>query len=137
MARNIGVTSFNTSTSGVVSMLNPFEIGAPHGAVDLSVDGVQGEFAKKSTQDTDAAALSDPKVDDLAAVNQRAEINRLIAETVAAEQALERSATDNRTQKPNADTKQQTNKQFSAASFSNQLSSAAKKLKPSAFSLKN
>ena len=137
MARNIGVTSFNTATSGVVSMLNPFEIGAPQGAVDLSVDGVQGEFAKKSTQDTDAAALSDPKVDDLAAANQRAEIDRLIAETVAAEQTLERSATDNRTHKADADTKQQANKQLAAASFSNQLNSAAKKLKPSAFSLKN
>ena len=137
MARNIGVTSFNTATSGVVSMLNPFEIGAPNGAVDLSIDGVQGEFAEKSSQDTDASAVSDLKVDDLAAANQRAEIDRLIAETVAAEQTLERSAADNRTHKANAETKQQANKQVSAASFSNQLNSAAKKLKPSAFSLKN
>ena len=136
MARNIGVTSFNSATSGVVSMLNPFEIGSPHGAVDLSIDGLQGEFAKKSTTDTDAAVLSDPKVDDMASAKQRAEFDRLIAETVAAEQALERSATDNRTQKPNAETKQKTNKQVSAASFSNQLNSAAKKLKPSAAPLK-
>ena len=134
MARNIGVTSFNTATSGVVSMLNPFEIGSPNGVIDLSIDGVQGEFAKKVDQ---SATVGDKKADDLSAENQRAEIDRLIAETLVAEQSLDSVVSDSRAQKPEGEAKQQANKQLAAASFSNQLNSAAKKLKPNAFTLKN
>lgn len=112
-ARNIGVTSFNSATSGVVSVLSPFELGAPHGAIDLSLNGM-GDFSELSEQ----GAHSDASAAPLAPVNP-------------VQSALEADATSLRAEI------ELVQKPLAAASFSSQLHLAATQLKARALSLKH
>ena len=56
-SRNIGVTSFNSASNAVTSLLGQFQLGSPNDVADLSIDGVQGDFAKTTKQETNRMEL--------------------------------------------------------------------------------
>ena len=55
LMRNVGVTSVNSATNAVTSMLDPFATGAPNNKIDdLAIDGVNGKFGIKADLSLDA-----------------------------------------------------------------------------------
>ncbi len=119
-ARNIGVTSFNSATSGVTSLMSPFNLGSPNDAADLAIDGVQGDFAKKVEVETDNTKLA-------ATAIEKAAESHVLADTLVPrlEEVVELPIKDVAI------------KQYAAASFANQLNAAAKKMKSNPFVAKN
>jgi hypothetical protein len=124
--RNVGVGSFNTATNAVLSLFSPFDLGSTNDSADLAVDGVNGEFAQKTADNT---------------IKQPAELALELGldpstETVVDINALELPATKETDVKVtankdiNAKLMQPAEaKKVAAASFANQLSAASKKFK--------
>ena len=112
--RSIGVSSFNTATSGVSSLFSPFDLGSPNDAIDLSVDGVNGEFAQKT------AEVATKQATELALdtnIESVVDVNTLEAKNIKIDAPLLQK---NLATEP---------KKLAAASFANQLNTAAKKFK--------
>jgi hypothetical protein len=119
--RNIGVTSFNTATTGVSTLFSAFDLGSPNDAADLAVDGVNGEFAA-------AAAETTHTTENELALDKN-------TETVVDLKGLELPVTKEIDVKAvskeiNAKLTQPAEaKKMAAASFANQINAAAKKFK--------
>ena len=123
--RNIGTNSFNSATAGVTSLLSPFDLGSPNDVVDLSVDAVNSDFAKKS-----ADATNQPRELALDASSESVvdkDFNKLESpsDKVTNTTAKEVSAKLLETQL-SAEAKK-----VAAASFANQLNAASRKFKAS------
>jgi hypothetical protein len=121
-ARNIGVTSFNSASNAVTSLLSTFDVGAPNNEVnDLAVDGVQGNFAEAPSIDNSQMAIQEHAL----------EANIHAASSLDEIQAPEAKQFDN---KQAMLAKPATAKKVAAASFAKQLNTAANKFKPGSFS---
>ncbi|MEQ1487199.1 MAG: Ig-like domain-containing protein [Methylotenera sp.] len=128
-ARNIGVTSFNSATNAVTSLMAPFDLGAPNQDVnDFAVDGVKGEFV--------AASLVNVPETNKQAASGRVGLEKMISQVDALAKPV---ASDSLTEKTSleASKNMQVNKKVAAASFANQLNAAAKRFKANTFIAKN
>ena len=123
--RNIGTNSFNSATAGVSSLLSPFDLGSPNDAVDLSVDGVNSDFAKKSVE-----ATNQPKELALDA-NSESVVDKDFSKL----ESLSDKATDATAKEVSAKLLEKQlpaeAKKVAAASFASQLNAASKKIKAS------
>ena len=121
--RSIGVNSFNTATSSVSNLFSPFDLGSPNDAIDLSIDGVNGEFTQKT------AEVATKQATELALdtnTESVVDINTLEAKNIKIDTPLLQK---NLATEP---------KKLAAASFANQLNTAAKKFKSNGiFNAKN
>jgi hypothetical protein len=123
--RSIGVNSFNTATSGISSLFSPFDLGSPNDAIDLSIDGVNGEFVEKTSESTTKQATElalDAKTESVVDID-KIEAKKLQEMNIGNNVS---KAIDTRLPQKSLAIEP---KKVAAASFANQLNTAAKKFK--------